>query len=295
MSSLPAATTVVVGQPTTSSIVDGQPAATSSQNNGNTTSSSLYLFTFLATLLLLLAVSCAIVARSLVVRRRFRRRVEEAIAAGLISPQQAAMGAGFGGGGMRKRDIGQKPTMWDSWLAPGEAKWSEIKPVSVKVISDTLTGAGLPRETPKNNGRSSATNSNDNARPRRRLLSAIPFPLTYHRSPTPQPSPIPSGTHSPSSEEKIADSSPAELQVAVLIAMPSPYRPQSWGAVLPDGTSAVLTSAKGKERSGSMYMDGEEDLPDVVFGVTEVSWNPPMQTDVLSGDANSVSNYEKTA
>lgn len=82
-------------------------------------------FTFLATLLLLLAVSCAIVARSLVVRRRFRRRVEEAIAAGLIPPQNAPLGAGFGG--PRRRDIGQKPTMWDSWLAPGDAKWSEIK------------------------------------------------------------------------------------------------------------------------------------------------------------------------
>ncbi len=95
-------------------------------------------FTFLATLLLLLAVSCAIVARSLVVRRRFRRRVEEAIAAGLISPQQAAMGAGFGGGGMRKRDIGQKPTMWDSWLAPGEAKWSEIKVRHAILTADSV-------------------------------------------------------------------------------------------------------------------------------------------------------------
>lgn len=76
--------------------------------------------------------------------------------------------------------------------------------------------------------------------------------------------------------------------------MPSPYRPQSWAPAHPDGTS-VSASVKGKERSGSMYMDGEEDLPDVVFGVTEVSWHPPTPSNVMSGDASSLSDSnEKT-
>lgn len=72
--------------------------------------------------------------------------------------------------------------------------------------------------------------------------------------------------------------------------MPSPYRPQSWSVINPDGTPSVPNSMKGKERSNSMYMDGEEELPDVVFGVTEVPWIPPTPSE----DANSLSN-EKTA
>ncbi|KLO17528.1 hypothetical protein SCHPADRAFT_900624 [Schizopora paradoxa] len=275
------------------------------QNNGNSTSSSLYLFTFLATLLLLLAVSCAIVARSLVVRRRFRRRVEEAIAAGLIPPTNAPPGfggvGGLGGMGGRRRDIGQKPTMWDSWLAPtsGDVGWGDIKPVSVKVLSETLTGAGLPRDPPKNsNGRTLNAPSNDYiARPRHRLLSAIPFPLTYRQSPSPAPTPNPSNNDSPNAEaEKSADTSPASLQVAVLIAMPSPYRPQSWSAYDNSNGASELTRTKGKERSSnSMYLDGEEDLPDVVFGVAEVPWDVHASTLSSSEDVALTVHNEKTS
>lgn len=76
-------------------------------------------FTFLATLLLLLAVSCAIVIRSLILRRRFRRRVQEALANGVVLPPPPGGFAGaMGFGGRVRRDFGEKPTMWDRWLAP---------------------------------------------------------------------------------------------------------------------------------------------------------------------------------
>ena len=77
-------------------------------------------FTFLATLLLLLAVSCAIVIRSLVLRRRFRRRVQEALANGVIlpSPPGGLAGAMMFGNSRPRRDFGEKPTMWERWLAP---------------------------------------------------------------------------------------------------------------------------------------------------------------------------------
>ena len=172
----------------------------------------------------------------------------------------------------------------------------------MKVLSDTLTGAGLPRDPPKNsNGRSPNAPGNDNnARPRHRLLSAIPFPLTYRQSPSPAPTPKPANNDSPNAEiEKSADASPASLQVAVLIAMPSPYRPQSWTAYNKSDGTSELTRTKGKERSSnSMYLDGEEDLPDVVFGVTEVPWDVHASSLSSSEDtaskAHSLSN-EKTS
>ena len=72
-------------------------------------------FTFLATLLVLLAISCAIVIRSLVIRRRFQRRVQEALAEGYVFPPDAGPGAtpgfGFGVGGRRRIDIGEKPKL----------------------------------------------------------------------------------------------------------------------------------------------------------------------------------------
>lgn len=51
----------------------------------------------------------------------------------------------------------------------------------------------------------------------------------------------------------------AKLQVSVLIAMPSPYRP-----------FANEFTIKGKERGYDV--DGDEEVPDVVFGVTELPW-----------------------
>lgn len=61
----------------------------------------------------------------------------------------------------------------------------------------------------------------------------------------------------------LAPESPAKkLEVAVLIAMPSPYRPQAWTS---DGMS---TGMDGRRRTREY--DSEEDIPDVVFGVAEV-------------------------
>ncbi|KLO17050.1 hypothetical protein SCHPADRAFT_901022 [Schizopora paradoxa] len=50
-----------------------------------------------------------------------------------------------------------------------------------------------------------------------------------------------------------------KVEVAVLIAMPSPYRPQAWM----EGTGTKMSSRANDS-------DKEEDVPDVVFGVAEV-------------------------
>lgn len=64
-----------------------------------------------ATLVLLLGVSGAIVVRSYVLRRRHQALVEEAIRNGTWVPPT------FNAGGRRgRRDVGEKPTMWDAWV-----------------------------------------------------------------------------------------------------------------------------------------------------------------------------------
>ena len=66
----------------------------------------------------------------------------------------------------------------------------------------------------------------------------------------------------------------AKLQVNVLIAMPSPYKPKTW---------EEAASGKGKTRSSShSHNDNEEEeVPDVVFGTVDLPWKvaveqPPM-------------------
>lgn len=62
------------------------------------------------------------------------------------------------------------------------------------------------------------------------------------------------------------------MQLSVLIAMPSRFQPRSWD---PQRTSLLKKS--GQERTGvsdasSSTHEGEDDLPEVVFGVAEVPW-----------------------
>lgn len=84
-----------------------------------------------ATLVLLLAVSSAIVIRSLILRRRHQRLVEEAIRTGTWLPHNYDSPSG-----RRRRDIGQKPKLWEARLhhndddGDGEvnekSKWMDI-------------------------------------------------------------------------------------------------------------------------------------------------------------------------
>lgn len=90
------------------------------------------------TLLLLLGVSCAIIVRSLVLRRRFRRRVQEAIANGVYVPGMM--------GESHRRDIGEKPTMWEAWIGapesslPAEKKeWNEFLVSPIRHHSSDLS------------------------------------------------------------------------------------------------------------------------------------------------------------
>lgn len=80
-------------------------------------------FTFLATLFLLLFVSCAIILRSFILRRRFRQRVEAAILAGVLHPSHGIYLGSL-------HNFGEKPKMWDTWVAgtggKGRNAWRDI-------------------------------------------------------------------------------------------------------------------------------------------------------------------------
>ncbi|EJC97932.1 uncharacterized protein FOMMEDRAFT_149402 [Fomitiporia mediterranea MF3/22] len=284
-------------------------------NNNNTlaASSSLYLFTFLATLLLLLAISCAIVIRSFIIRRRFHRRVQEALADGSVLPPHAPGPGGFGGiGGGRRRDFGEKPKLWDAHLRPpaplssslsSELRWENIKPVSARILSDKLSGAGKRRvtsstTTPPRTGGFLQTASlglvNGHGRSWRPRFLPRPGPPQSPSAMTTPPAqpptisaPIPPSTStssspsSPAEQRAESNSEDAHLQIHVLIAMPSPYRPRSWLSSSSSSQSSSSTNVdasplKGKTRTPypTVYdnEDEEEELPDVAFGVTEVPW-----------------------
>lgn len=96
--------------------------------------------TLVATLVLLLAVSSAIVVRSLILRRRHQRLVEEAIRTGTWLPNRFDSAAG-----RRRRDIGQKPKLWEAWLHPSDENDGENEHENEKSKwGDIMVSASIP-------------------------------------------------------------------------------------------------------------------------------------------------------
>ncbi|OCB85094.1 hypothetical protein A7U60_g7719 [Sanghuangporus baumii] len=306
------------------------PTQTDSSNDDNNqgsfaTTSSLYLFTFLATLLLLLAISCAIVIRSLVIRRRFQRRVQEALAEGYVFPPNAGPGAtpglgGFGAAARRRFDVGEKPKMWDAHIAPPpppdepkEMKWENLMPVSVRVQSDKLTGAGQQPAPPaarptfletasfglvtghninwhrprflnsrtarppqSNTGPSSDTSAHGNA-------DASQEPSTHSQAPNPNPDEQP---HTANTDTAVED---ARLQVSIMIAMPSRYRPRVWRGDRSHGRQQRQHDL-ARRGFGAAAEEGEdeedEELPDIVLGTAEMPWKVSVPISRSDSDSN---------
>jgi len=158
---------------------DGMPS-------GLASNATLYLYTFLATLVLLLAVSSGIVIRSLVMRRRHQRFVEAAIRAGTWNPSRDPFNnvlmndLGLGGRRRRRRDIGEKPRLWEVRLAneesededgteeeaglgkgkdvmpvgKGRTEWADIMPLSARYMN--------PRSTSRSRSRSASRDVSPN-------------------------------------------------------------------------------------------------------------------------------------
>ncbi|KIM89705.1 hypothetical protein PILCRDRAFT_2020, partial [Piloderma croceum F 1598] len=123
VASTPSTTPLTTPSPTVSqsTLIPGPPTQTSntplnSSGPSLQSSSSLYLYTFLATLVLLLGVSGAIVVRSFILRRRHQALVEEAIRNGTWVPPPFGAGGRGGRHGLGKKELGEKPKMWDAWV-----------------------------------------------------------------------------------------------------------------------------------------------------------------------------------
>ncbi|KAI0632114.1 hypothetical protein C8Q77DRAFT_1158785 [Trametes polyzona] len=264
-------------------------SATSTQDSGmGPPSSSLYLFTFLATLFLLLAISSAIIMRGIYLRRRFRRRLEEALAAGvLLSPSDEGPG-GFGrsGGGQRRKL--KRPTLFDvsvlppyfSTANPQDGKWERLMPVSASISSEKPGLDPLPAtESAQAVGPPPRSHHLPNARmlleragyiiPRARLRRATPPPPRNEPTSNASAGDVPMSP-AISSEQKDPVLRAAEVQVAVIIAMPNPHRtayvpPAQGGVRLSDA------SGKGKARESNVWDDVEDEgVPDVLLGSARV-------------------------
>ncbi|KAI0801868.1 hypothetical protein BC629DRAFT_147033 [Irpex lacteus] len=200
---------------------DSSPSASSSDtgNNGGNTgnfnppSSTLYLLTFLATLFVLLFVSCAIVLRSFLIRRRYRLHIEQQIAAGIL-PADAL-------DPRQKRDIGEKPKLWDVYVGPEDEKglleyegWEDVLPMTARIAHDPTSHANEGKSTgPSHDSTQSSPHT-------------ILHPPRYYniarlfRRPRPRVSP------ETSSSPAIEETGPPEIrndqdiQVAVMVAMP---------------------------------------------------------------------------
>ncbi|KAK7469161.1 hypothetical protein VKT23_003652 [Stygiomarasmius scandens] len=234
--------------PTPSSTSSPSPSSPS-PNQGN-----LYLFTFLATLLVLLLISCSIVFRSFVLRRRYQRRLQEALASGgVLAPRTQ--------GSHRKR-FRTRPKFFDVWLSEGGEVWEEIMPVSASAIKPKRrSNANADPNSPQSQPNQSQLQSS-----RQRLTSFTRglFNLSHSASasrlniaesePSSPSTPItPNIPLTPSDEKSealaVGATTTSLLQVAVLVAMPSPRR----------YTSSPPT----------------EEIPDVCFGVTRLPCKIP--------------------
>ncbi|KAL7279961.1 hypothetical protein ACG7TL_006372 [Trametes sanguinea] len=233
-------------------------------------------FTFLATLFLLLAISSAIIMRGIFLRRRFRRRLEEAIAAGvLLSPTDD----GPGGSGRSPRRKLRRPVLYDvsvlppffSTSSPQDGRWEETMPVSASVTAEKPGLDPLPKSesTPSVNATRSgmhllrALEHANLVLPRMRLRRARAPPARTEppASDTPPSPPIPLEQRDPVLRA-------AEVQVAVIIAMPNPHRSAYVSPAVGVGAGVRLSDGgKGKARSTEGWEDAEEEgVPDVILG-----------------------------
>ncbi|KAJ4482188.1 hypothetical protein J3R30DRAFT_3402804 [Lentinula aciculospora] len=175
---------------------------------------------------------------SFVLRRRYQRRLAEALAAGAVLAPRAQ--------GSRKKRFRTRPKFFETWLSDAEKNsWPDVMPVSVLLVKTKKKPKQTEPIRPPTETRTEAIFQ--------RFLSHLRFVRrsSYLDADSNPPSPGPDTPSSitPVQEKPDPSASPATqknlVQVAVLVAMPSPRR-----------LSAISSP--------------EEQLPEVVFGVTRL-------------------------
>ncbi|KAF8817031.1 hypothetical protein BYT27DRAFT_7247596 [Phlegmacium glaucopus] len=249
-----------------------------SRSPGQEASSNLYLVTFLATLFLLLFVSCGIVLRSYILRRRYQRRLEEALGSGLLLAPRAQ--------GSKKKRLGTKPKIINTWLTEGGEKWNQMMPLSAQPVfvkrkirenpavqqtttndtttiqpSTVLTTAGDPSNLscPQTGPTSSGHNRMTNLFTRFRRQSLHDVEELVHTNANGE-------KQAPGPNYKIRVEM---LQLSVFISMPSPHRSQKKHQILEN---------TDPDRDEEEADDEDPELPNMVFGVTRVNYRQPKST-----------------
>ncbi|KAI0270466.1 hypothetical protein BC834DRAFT_967254 [Gloeopeniophorella convolvens] len=184
------------------------PSTTSSGNGngiiggsgGNGPPTSLYLYTFVATLSLLFAIFGTLVVRSVRLRRRRNAAILAAIANGTYVPAAAR------GGKPGDAALAPKPRLWEAHLAPPDADvekgWGGVFPVAASTfVLDEKSPA--PQAPPRTRG----------------------WWARLRRAPAP-PAPTPDSALPAPAAPPAAPEPPVPMQLAVLVAMPSPRAEQ---------------------------------------------------------------------
>ncbi|KAJ3716967.1 hypothetical protein C8R42DRAFT_778319 [Lentinula raphanica] len=239
----------------TSSVSSSTETASSTSSGPSTTNQgNLYLFTFLSTLLVLLIISCSIVFRSFVLRRRYQRRLAEALAAGAVLTPRAP--------GSHKKRFRTRPKFYETWLSDADkySTWTDLMPVSVLTAKSKKKTREPESIRAPVDSRSEAILQRlfasyfiqrDSRFPFRRRRQVTIFDTDSTNPPSPRtPSSLGDPGSTPIQEKGNPFSTPATqktpVQVAVLVAMPSPRR---------------LSTIPSQD----------EPLPEVVFGITRLN------------------------
>ena len=263
------------------------PRAQSEQLNSRPLN-EIAVYTFLATLVLLLSVSAAIVVRSFLLRRRHRRMVEEAIRNGTWMPPPPGNGRT-----VPRIDLSKKPRMWDLYLdlndqlppqQMDEQEWESIKPVMATYVCDSIRkinsasdqtdggAAGTAAAAAGGGGAAGGSGTGQNTTLFRRVVRSIGTAL----NPTPsgpqfgQSAPTTNYTGAEQQLTQMTDlggsRAPAEVRVAVFIAMPRRHPPAS--NIVSPLTSRPASS--GSISQTSLPNKDEEELPLIEMGVVEL-------------------------
>ncbi|KAF8578478.1 hypothetical protein K439DRAFT_1663706 [Ramaria rubella] len=196
---------------------------------------------FLIILLLLLTISCLIVFRSFIYRRRVQSRVREALASGFIVDDHGNVI----GEVPRPKPLGDKPILWEVWVDEKGTNEDELR-----AVSNNSRDEEKRIETPWLGIQPVSVKI---------LPPSSPMPLNSPSNTSLVPNHVPGSLGQP--QPVSSTFAPGKLQVSVLISMPNPNRCFTHG----DANDNYVLGARA-----SREIEGDVDVPDVVFGVTNV-------------------------
>ena len=162
----------------------------------------------------------------------------------------------------------REPFLWDVWAVPGSEKWEEMMvwiifknrdtPLTAltQPLSVELRGTSTSSPAPDRHG---SFTSAEHLLYMYRGLGRLPFASPSYSTP-PREVPITSqGSRTPKAE------GPLELQIAVLVAMPSPASPTRDRAWAMNGKRASV--------DGQEHRLGMDEMSDTAVGITMIPWD----------------------